>query len=402
MTNGKKSLLVILALAVLVGVPVAMQMRKGGETKEVEVEKVEARVISPTILASGSLTYQTEIRIMSEVMGRVKELYVKEGQQVEKGDLLLRLDPATVQAQVDRLEAGLQQSQLSIERARVSAETAETKWKRYQQLRESGVIDANTYDEVRSARDQSKVEFQSATQQSRQTEASLKEAREQMAKTELRAPISGRLTAVKIKVGETAVPSATSIAGSDLLVIADTTNLYAEVNVNETDVARVVTGQEARIVPAAFPDKSWKGTVESVAVSPVQVQGQGKSYLVKIRLTKSDDLQFHTGMSCRAEIVTRSTDATAIAAVPVQAVQYEEAEERDEKAKGSVFVVTDGKAQKLEVEEGVADDTYVAITKGVAVGATIITGPSKVLRFLREGERVSVKAADADGTASKP
>jgi HlyD family secretion protein len=393
MTAGKKTLLLIAGLALLVAVPLGMNMKRGGEVKEVEAETVEARVISPTILASGSLTYQTEIRIMSEVMGRVKELYVKEGQNVEKGDLLLRLDPATVRAQVDRLEAGLQQSKLSIERARVSADTAETKWKRYQQLRESGVIDANTYDEVRSQRDQSQVELQSATQQSRQTEASLKEAREQLAKTELRAPISGRLTAVKIKIGETAVPSATSIAGSDLLVIADTTNLYAEVNVNETDVARVVPGQEARIVPAAFPDKSWTGTVETVAVSPVQVQGQGKSYLVKIRLTKSKELQFHTGMSCRAEIVTRGTDATAVTAVPVQALQYEDAENRGEVAKSSIFVIADGKAHKREVEPGVADDTYVAVTKGLEPGVQIITGPSKVLRFLREGDRVSVKAA---------
>ncbi len=401
MTSGKKTLLMIVGLALVAAVPLGMRMKRGSAAKEVEVETVETRIISPTILASGSLTYQTEIRIMSEVMGRVKELYVKEGDRVQKGDLLLRLDPATVQAQVDRLEAGLQQSQLAIERARVSADTAETKWKRYQQLRESGVIDANSYDEVRSQRDQSKVEFQSATQQSRQTEASLKEAREQLAKTELRAPISGRLTAVKIKVGETAVPSATSIAGSDLLVIADTTNLYAEVNVNETDVARVVPGQEARIVPAAFPDKSWKGEVETVAVSPVQVQGQGKSYLVKIRLTKSDDLQFHTGMSCRAEIVTRGSDAAAVTAVPVQALQYEEAQERDENAKSSIFVVVDGKAVKREVEEGVADDTYVAIEKGLEAGARIIIGPSKVLRFLREGERVSVKAADADASGAK-
>jgi HlyD family secretion protein len=393
MTAGKKTLLLIAGLALLVAVPLGMNMKRGGEVKEVEAETVEARVISPTILASGSLTYQTEIRIMSEVMGRVKELYVKEGQNVEKGDLLLRLDPATVRAQVDRLEAGLQQSKLSIERARVSADTAVTKWKRYQHLRESGVIDANTYDEVRSQRDQSQVELQSATQQSRQTEASLKEAREQLAKTELRAPISGRLTAVKIKIGETAVPSATSIAGSDLLVIADTTNLYAEVNVNETDVARVVPGQEARIVPAAFPDKSWTGTVETVAVSPVQVQGQGKSYLVKIRLTKSKELQFHTGMSCRAEIVTRGTDATAVTAVPVQALQYEDAENRGEVAKSSIFVIADGKAHKREVEPGVADDTYVAVTKGLEPGVQIITGPSKVLRFLREGDRVSVKAA---------
>lgn len=389
MTSQQKKWVVIVALALLVGVPVAMRASRGGEVKQVTVETVEARTISPTILASGSLTYQTEIRIMSEVMGRVKDLYVKEGDVVKQGDLLLRLDPATVRAQVDRLEAGLQQSMLAIERARVSADTAQTKWTRYQKLRESGLIDANTYDEVRTQRDQSKVEFDSATQQSRQTQASLKEAREQLAKTELRAPISGRLTAVKIKIGETAVPSATSIAGSDLLVIADTTNLYAEVNVNETDVARVVPGQEARIVPAAFPDKSWIGAVETVAVSPVQVAGQGKSYLVKIRLTKSDELQFHTGMSCRAEIVTRGTDATPVTAVPVQAVQYEDSQERDEIAKSSIFVMVDGKARKLEVEPGIADDSYVGIPKGVAVGAQIITGPSRVLRFLREGDRVA-------------
>ena len=83
---------------------------------------------------------------------------------------------------------------------------------------------------------------------------------------------------MKIKLGETAVPSATSIAGSDLLVIADTTNLYAEVNVIETDVARVVPGQQARIVPAAFPDKSWKGVVETVAVSPsAGVRGRARA-----------------------------------------------------------------------------------------------------------------------------
>jgi HlyD family secretion protein len=396
-------MLLAAGLVVLVALPVVMRMTRGGEAKQVEMQTVETRVISPTILASGSLTYQTEIRIMSEVMGRVKELFVKEGDQVQKGDLLLRLDPATVRAQVDRLEAGLQQSLLAIQRQRVASDTAETKWRRYQQLRESGVIDANTYDEVRSQRDQSKVEFESATAQSRQTAASLKEAREQLAKTELRAPISGRLTALKIKIGETAVPSATSIAGSDLLVIADTTSLYAEVNVNETDVARVVPGQEARIVPAAFPDKSWKGAVETVAVSPNQVAGQSKSYLVKIRLTKSDDLQFHTGMSCRAEIVTLGTNATAVVAVPVQAVQYEEVTDRDEPTKASVFVVNDGRARKRAVETGTADDAYIGIDKGVEAGARIVVGPARVLRFLREGDRVTELAAGETAAAdAKP
>ena len=387
MTKTGKIIIGVIVVAVLV-VPVALKKMRGGDAKEVEVETVATRVITPTILASGNLTYQTEIRMVSEVMGRVKGLYVKEGDQVKQGDLLLRLDPATVQAQVDALEAGLRQSKLAIDRQRLASETLETKWNRYQKLRESGVIDANTYDEMRSQRDQSRVELLSSTQMAMQTEAQLKQAREQLAKTELRSPINGRVTQLTIKIGETAVPSVTSIAGSDLMIIADTSNMYAEVNVNETDVARVVPGQTAQIVPAAFPDKSWVGTVETVAVSPRQVAGQGKTYPVKIRLKPSVDLQFHTGMSCRAEIATRAEDAKPVIAVPVQAVKYEDAEERDQAAKASVFIVKDGKAVQKSVDTDIADDSYIAITKGVAAGDRVVTGSARTLRFLQDGERV--------------
>lgn len=394
-------ILITLGVVALLVVPVVMKRVGGGESKEVEVQAVEKRVITPTILASGNLTYQTEIRMVSEVMGRVKSLYVKEGDSVKQGDLLLQLDPATVRAQVDQLEASLQQSRLAIDRQRLNLDMLETKWKRYQQLRTSGVVDANTFEELSSQRDQAKVELSSSQQMSLQTEAQLKQSREQLAKTELRAPINGRVTQLTIKVGETAVPSATSIAGSDLLTIADTSNLYAEVNVNETDVARVVPGQKAKIVPAAFPDKSWSGVVETVAVSPRQVQGQGKSYPVKIRLDASGDLQFHTGMSCRAEIETRASDATQVVAVPVQALQYEDSKEGESQDKATVFVIEAGRARKREVETDIADDNFIAIRKGLEPGVRIATGPARVLRFLREGDRVTEKTVTPDA-AAKP
>jgi HlyD family secretion protein len=364
---------------------------------------VQERVITPTILASGALTYQTEISIRTEVMGRVQQLNVEEGDMVKRGDVLLRLDPATLQTQVDALEAGLRQSRLAIERARVAAETIETKWSRYQQLRESGVIDANTYDEVRSQRDQARVELNSSMEMASQTEAQLNQAREQLAKTVLRAPIDGRVTQLVIKLGETAVPSATSIAGSDLLTIADTSNMYAEVNVNETDVARVVPGQMAKIVPAAFPDESWEGVVETVAVSPRTVQGQGKTYPVKIRLNAAADLKFHTGMSCRAEIATRASDARPVVAVPVQAVKYEDADTRDQPARASVFVIADGRVKQQPVQVGIADDSWIAVTEGLGAGARIATGPARVLRFLRDGDRVEEEAGPgSNGSAATP
>lgn len=395
-------ILVATGIIALVLVPVLLKRVGGGDAKQVEITTVESRVITPTILASGSLTYQTEIRMGSEVMGRVQTLYVKEGDQVKRGDMLLRLDPATLQSQVEALEAGLRQSRLAIQRAEVASDTIETKWKRYETLRSSGVIDANTYDEVRSQRDQARVELNSATESAAQTQARLNEAREQLAKTELRAPIDGRVTQLIIEVGETAVPSATSIAGSDLLTIADTSNMYAEVNVNETDVARVVPGQTAKIVPAAFPDESWSGVVETVAVSPRTVQGQGKSYPVKIRLDAASAKNFHTGMSCRAEIATRGTDAPAVPAVPVQAVQYEDADDRNEPAKASVYVVEGGTVRKVSVEVDVADDAWIAVKKGLAAGARIVSGPARVLRFLRDGDRVEPMAVAQDAGAARP
>jgi HlyD family secretion protein len=399
----KRSVKILIAAGVvaLLVLPVALKNMGGGDVKQVEITTVESRVITPTILASGSLTYQTEIRMGSEVMGRVQTLYVKEGDQVKRGDTLLRLDPAMLQTQVEALEAGLRQSRLAIQRAQVAADTIETKWKRYEQLRASGVIDANTYDEVRSQRDQSRVELNSAMESAAQTQARLNEAHEQLAKTELRAPIDGRVTQLIIEVGETAVPSATSIAGSDLLTIADTSNMYAEVNVNETDVARVVPGQTAKIVPAAFPDESWTGVVETVAVSPRTVQGQGKSYPVKIRLDVASATNFHTGMSCRAEIATRGSDAPAVPAVPVQAVQYEDAEDSDEPATASVFVVEEDSVRKVTVEVDVADDAWIAVEKGLAAGARIVSGPARVLRFLRDGDRVAQLAAAQDAGAAR-
>jgi HlyD family secretion protein len=390
-----KKVLVIVGLSFLVLVPVALRLSRGSAAKEVELQSVERRALVPTILASGSLTYQTEVNLVTEIIGRVREIYVKEGQQVKKGQVLLRLDTSTQQAQVDQLNAAFAQSKLQIERQTVSANNLDTKWQRYQKLREQGMVDANSAEDIRAQRDLSQVELKTTTQQMRQTEAQLKLSRENLAKTELRAPMDGRITSLVIKVGEMAVPSANSIAGSNLITVSDTSNLFAEVNVNEADVANVIVGQAAKIVPAAFPNEAWIGTVESVAMSPRQITGQSKTYLVKIHLAQSEALQFHTGMSCRAEISTRKADAAPVVAVPVQAVRYEDATEKGEATRINVVAVSAGKASVKTVITGAADDTYVEIKSGLKEGEQIAVGPSKVLRFLKDGENVKAAAAGA-------
>jgi len=387
--------IVIMGLALIIAVPVTLNLIRGGEAKKVEIESASVRAISPSILASGTLAYQSEVRLVPEIVGRVLKINVKEGDVVKQGDLLVQLDPATSRAEIAQLEAALRQARLNIERQRVTAETQEAKWKRYQTLRASGIVDANTYEEIAAQRDLARVEQQTSTAMLDQTEAQLKQARERLAKTEIRAPMDGKVTAVFIKAGETAVPSAMSIAGSDLMVLANTSSMYAEVNVDEADVARVNVGQEASVVPAALSDKSWRGAVEQVAISPKTTAGQSKTYLVRIRLNEQQD-RFRPGMSCRAEITTRAADSTAVLAVPVQAVRYEDSDDVNRKsAKASVYIAQDGRARKQDVEAGAADDTYIEIVKGIKSGVQVVTGPAKVLRFLRDGDRIAADPASA-------
>lgn len=388
-----KKWIAIAAVAAIILIPVTLKLVRGDAAKKVEVERVSMRVLTPSILASGSLTYESQVTLAPEVAGRVKEILVDEGDLVKQGQMLLRLDPEAARADIAQIEAAMRQSALNIERQTVNRDAQVVKWKRNEALKDKGLIDASKFDDLVTQKDMAEVELRSSREEYKQTEARLAQARERLAKTEIRSPISGKVTAIFIKAGETAVPSATSIAGSTLMQVADTTSVYAEINIDETDVARVKVGAVANIVPAAFPDKTLLGKVEHVAIWPKQTSGQSKIYTAKIRLTAEPGVTFHPGMSCRAEVLTnQDSDARAVA-VPVQAVKYEEAEKKTDKSKTSVFVLDKTRVIKRSVETGTADDNYIAITKGLNQDETIVVGPAKTLNFLRDGERVAVNAA---------
>ncbi len=391
-----KKWIVVSAIAAVILVPVAVKVARGSPDKKVEIDRVSLRVLTPTILASGSLTYESQVTLTPEVSGRVKEILVEEGEMVKKGQLLLRLDPEASLAEIAQIEAAIRQSQLNIERQQVSRDTQYAKWKRFETLRAQGLVDANAYEDLVSQKDLAEVQLKSSREEYKQTEARLAQSKDRLAKTEIRSPLAGKVTAIFIKAGETAVPSVTSIAGSQLMQVADTTSVYAEINIDETDIARVKVGAQAKIVPAAFPDVSLDGTVDQVAIWPRQAGGgQNKSYPVKVRLAATDKIAFHPGMSCRAEVMANKASDKPGLTIPVQAVKYEESENKTAKAKTSVFVVKDRKVAKRDVETGTADDTYIEITKGLTADEQVVVGPVKTLQFLRDGERVSSSSATA-------
>jgi HlyD family secretion protein len=397
----RKQWIVVGAIAALIALPVVMKLSRGDTAKTVDVESVTSRALTPTVLASGALTYESQVTLAPEVTGRVKEILVKEGEQVKVNQLLMRLDPAAPRAYIDQSQAQVRQARLTIERRQVDYDTQVSKVKRFMALQDKGLFDANSLDALVSARDLAEVDLRTSREALTQAQAQLSQAEEQLAKTEIRSPLDGKVTAIYVKVGQTAVPSFSGISGSVLVDVADTTSIDAEINVDETDIARVRVGAEARVVPAAFPDKTLKGRVDQVSIAP-RLQGQTKSYPVRIRLENTVGVVFHPGMSCRAEVLTASDSDAKTLAVPVQAVRYEDnpdAEKNGTKTLASVFVLDDGKAKKRAVTTGTADDSYIAITEGLKDGEKVVIGPSKTLLFLLDGEKLTVNAAKPESTA---
>jgi HlyD family secretion protein len=403
---NRKQWIALGVISALIVTPVALKLARSDTDKIVDVEAASTHALSPSVLASGSLTYESQVTLAPEVTGRVQEILVKEGDDVKRDQLLMRLDPKLPRAAIEQNQAQVRQARLRIERAQVDFDAQVVKVKRYEALKANGMVDANSLQELSAARDLAEVDLRTSREQLSLALAQLSQAEEQLAKTEIRSPLDGKVTAIYVKVGQTTVPSYSGIAGSTLLDVADTTSIDAEINVDETDIADVKVGADARVVPAAFPDQTLLGKVDQVAIAPRMQSGQNKSYPVRIRLANTAGVVFHPGMSCRAEVLTASGVNGKVLAVPVQALRYEDNPDKSAKAEksvASVFVLESGRAKKRSVTTGAADDSYIAIKSGLKEGEQIIVGPAKTLLFLLQGDKVNIstKAATAAASAAK-
>lgn len=406
---SKRKTIGILAVVAVLVVPVVIKFSSSKPKIEVELAKVMKKAIEPSILASGNFVFRQQVQLSSEVIGKVSEVLVKEGDKVEQGQVLLRLDPTIIRAEVTQQRAILRNAEVGIERAQLNVDRQQINADRNLRLVKEKFIDASKYEESIHQLNLSKVDLRATRESMQQSTAMLDQSLKRLDKTEVRAPISGTVTSVQIKIGETAVASATGMAGSSLMTIADVASMMAEVNVDEADVARVAVGQKAKVFPAAFDDQPVNGTVEEVSMAPrMNPAGgsQGKTYIVKLRLSDTK-LALRTGMTCRVEIITGGGSAKPV--LPIQAILSgdqsnigKETKEAKEAAKGAghVFVVVDGTVQKKDVKVGIADDANQELLSGVAEGDTVVVGPARVLRTLHDGDKVSELKSAAKGSAA--
>jgi HlyD family secretion protein len=397
---GKKLLIIIGILALVVAVPVLRSVLGGGAVNEVQTELLARRSIQASVLASGRLAHEEEVQLTTEEIGRVTGIFVEEGDRVEKGQLLLQIDDQAHRAAVEQNSAQVRLQEIAIERQQLRLENLNVQWERQRMLHEQGLVNEDSFDLITNELRLAEVDLQSNRESLSQARAQAEQAEDRLRKTRAYSPIDGVVTSLDIKVGETAISSTTNIPGSALMTIANPESIHTEVNVDEADIANIEVGQKANVYAVAYPDHPVHGVIDSIAVSAKVAEGaQGLSFAVKIRLDPSGDIKLRPGMSCRAEIFT--TTREGILAVPIQAILVEEDRSRNSTTY-SVFVNREGEARKVAVEVGLSDDAYQEITAGIAEGDEVIVGPDRILRTLEDGDEVTVvaEAGTSGGDAS--
>lgn len=396
---GKKALLILAIVAAIVAVPLVQARLSGGRAVEVQIEVLAPRTIQSSVLASGRLVHEEQVKLTTEEIGRVTAIYVAEGDQVRRGELVLQIDDQRLRAAVEQNEAAARVQEIAIERQQLQAASLRTQWERMRGLHERALIDDDSFTTATDNLRIAEVDLASSREALSQVRAQLEQAKDRLAKTSVYSPIDGTVTTLDIKVGETAISSTTNIPGSNLMTIANPASILTEVNVDEADIAKVRVGQAARIYAIAYPDQPIEGLVASIAVSAKVAEGQqGLSFAVKIRLLHPDEITLRPGMSCRAEIFAETRDN--VLGAPIQAIIVEEDLTTGETHRHT-FVNRAGAARRIPVEVGLSDDTYQEIVSGLRAGDAVITGPDRVLRALTDGARVRL-ARDAGASARVP
>ncbi len=390
--NAKKLILIVLIAGTVIALPFINRAVFGINAKEVNVSTLSRRIISPSILASGFLAHEEEVMLSSEVIGKVARLFVEEGDVVHRDQLVLQVDDINFIAGLEQSEAAVRINSIDIERQEVRIANLSRQFERSKSLHEQKMIGDDEFENIKNQLDLTHIDLKSSRERLAQSEAQLDQMNDQLSKTKIVSPIDGVITSLDIKVGETAIASSTNIPGSSLMTIANPASIYAEVLVDEADVATVEVGQRVEIVAIAYPDQPMQGIVRYIANTAKIAPGrQGLSFTVKIDITDVGEVVLHPGMSSRAEIFTRQDQE--VVAVPIQAIIFEE--DRSElRSEYFIFVNDNGFARKTKVEVGLSDDEYQELISEIDGNIEVIVGPDQELRHLLEGDRIDSTVVD--------
>ncbi len=438
MSKSLKSLIIALLVTVAGGsIYFGYRSFWSAEIPEVEAEPILRRNLQALVSASGTIEPQLTVDISANVMGRVTQLSVNEGDRVAAGQFLLQIDPESLQSIVERGEASLEasssaqeQAKVAVTTARVNLELARDNLERQRELWDLRLVSREIFDQALSEvqlreteLEAREVDVSTAEQRVNQERATLDSARYDLSELTLVSPIDGIVTRRNIEEGETVVVGTMNNPGTVLLTIADFGILEAELEVDETDIPDVRLGQQAEIEIDALPNQIFRGRVTEIGNSPIQDSTQNASQATnfKVIVTLDEDVpDVRPGFTCTADITTAErTDAIS---VPIQATTVREVTVDSQgqiiratpggAANGvtprisastltapidvtqeieGVFVFRENTVQFTPVVTGIAGERYFETLAGLREGDLVVTGPFNVVRTLDDGSAVRLR-----------
>jgi len=403
----KKKLFIIIGVVLIIAVFVIVNMKKGrGGEISVQVEKVKLGDITQVVSASGKIQPETDVKISANVSAEIIGLYVKEGDSVEKGRLLIELDRTKYRAAAERAKSNKKAAEASLKKAENDFQRAKDLYN--QKLSSTADLE------------NAEANLKLAESQLEQAIAGVEQANDDLVKTRLFSPLDGTITKINKEVGEIALGS--MFQADVILEVADLSRMEVLAEIDENDVPLVEIGDTTDIEIDAIPDTSFIGIVTEVALTG-NTRGRGTqeeitNFEVKISIVDTVK-KLRPGMSSTVDI--RTENRSNILQVPIQSITVRAQKDipsakdenkskkdsveaiKDESAKKSsdttdkdemvevVFVVENGEARIVPVETGISSDTDIEIIAGLEEGQQVITGSYRALtKTLKDGSPVKI------------
>jgi HlyD family secretion protein len=439
----KRKTIIIIVSIVVVLVALALAFGKRKDEREVTVSPVTRRNLVESVMASGKIQPETEIKIQSQISGQIIELPVKEGDVVKKGQLLVKINPDLFISALNRADAALNsaKSNLASSKARLAQAEAQLKVQEFNYNRQKTLFAdkaisqaeldnaTGSFETARAEVTAAKETINGAAFSIESAMASRIEASDNLSRTTILATMDGTVTALTKEIGETVLGNS-MMSGDVIMRISALNSMEVNVEVNESDIVRVNAGDTALVRVDAYKDRKFKGLVTEIGNTALNALGntgaalsmdQVTNFSVKVRILASsyEDLAvdqpvgyspFRPGMSADVEIQT--SQETSVLTIPIKAVASREdtaevagfklrkettSDEADAPKEPLTVVFIFNESTNTSdlrvVKTGIQDDRFIHILQGVNENEKVITGPyDEVSRKLKKGDKVKVKS----------
>jgi HlyD family secretion protein len=389
---------VLLAAATGIGASV---YKKNHQATEVSMAKVKMQDVVGKVTANGKIQAENKVDLSALVMGQIVNLVVREGDHVKEGDFLLQIDKNRAAAEEAGSAAAVQASLADLDSAKAAMDQSAKDLERARKNQEAGIVPEADYGRAQSSYDGTKGAYQAAQQHIAQNRAIVNAYHDTVTKSTVRSPISGIVTTLRVKAGEVTVLGTMNNPGTQLMTVSDMSTVQAVLMVDETDMPNIAVGQKTVLTLDSYPGRKFDGVVTEVGHSPIQkddaeLQGlitttEAINFKVKVKISEPPQ-NIRPGFSVTADIITGTR--SNVPTIPLAAVVIRDSPNGDKDVSGrvkteeGVYGVADGKVRFVPIKTGLAGDLDIEVENGLGAGETVISGPFKTLRTIKEGDKV--------------